>query len=111
MPLFTHWVLGKWVDSGIYFTSANFTVVTAQLYRILLALRLCMKLPCYISLLRFLFVLPENQYAEIERYSDRDKPQMNAKREPLTYYLKLTSTYFPVELLQGENTLELFKNL
>lgn len=37
--------------------------------------------------------------AEIERYSDKYKPNFKAKRPPLSSVLKLTSAYFPAELV------------
>lgn len=37
--------------------------------------------------------------AEIERYSDKYKTNFNAKRPPLASVLKLTSAYFPAELV------------
>lgn len=37
--------------------------------------------------------------AEIERYSDKYKPNYKAKRPPLSSFLKLTSAYFPAELI------------
>jgi hypothetical protein len=42
--------------------------------------------------------------AEIERYSDKYKPNFKSKRPPLSSVLKLTSSYFPAELIgtQGE---------
>jgi hypothetical protein len=45
-------------------------------------------------------ILSENDDKEIERFSDR-KRKAHAKREALASYLKLTSSNFPAELLQG----------
>lgn len=45
--------------------------------------------------------LPKNEDNELERYSDRGKPRGRAKRDPLSYHLKLTPAYFPLELIQG----------
>lgn len=45
--------------------------------------------------------LAKSEDNEIERYSDRGKPRGRAKRDPLTYHLKLTPAYFPRELIQG----------
>ncbi|KAJ7527115.1 hypothetical protein O6H91_16G037800 [Diphasiastrum complanatum] len=40
--------------------------------------------------------------AEIERYSDRYKPNYQAERPPLSSVLKLTPLFFPAELLSQE---------
>ncbi|KAK9102251.1 hypothetical protein Sjap_019505 [Stephania japonica] len=43
----------------------------------------------------------ENRDTDIERYSDRGKQKSLEKRDPLSYHMKLTSGYFPLELIQG----------
>jgi DNA-directed RNA polymerase III subunit RPC7 len=45
-------------------------------------------------------MLPENEDKEIERFSDR-KRKTQSKREALAFYLKLTPSNFPAELVQG----------
>ncbi|CAL9084532.1 unnamed protein product, partial [Musa textilis] len=42
-----------------------------------------------------------SQVTEIERFSDRFKQKAQGKREALAYYLKLTPSNFPSELIQG----------
>ncbi|KAF6164670.1 hypothetical protein GIB67_035105 [Kingdonia uniflora] len=42
---------------------------------------------------------------EIERYSDKYKPKKK-RRDPLSYYLKLTPTNFPLELIQGSKRVQ-----
>ena len=39
---------------------------------------------------------------EIERYSDKYKPNFKSKRPPLSSVLKLTSAYFPAELIGAQ---------
>jgi DNA-directed RNA polymerase III subunit RPC7 len=45
-------------------------------------------------------MLSENEDKPIERFSDR-KRKAQAKREALASYLKLSSSNFPAELVQG----------
>lgn len=45
--------------------------------------------------------LTKSEDNDIERYSGRDKPRGRAKRDPLSYHLKLTPAYFTQELIQG----------
>ncbi|OUZ99423.1 DNA-directed RNA polymerase III [Macleaya cordata] len=42
----------------------------------------------------------KSQDTDIERYSDRNKPN-KAKRAPLSSHLNLTPAYFPLELIEG----------
>lgn len=42
-----------------------------------------------------------SQAAEIERYSDKNKPNIQIKRDPLLHFIKLTPFYIPRELLEG----------
>ncbi|KAK9149409.1 hypothetical protein Scep_008166 [Stephania cephalantha] len=51
-------------------------------------------------------VSTENQETDIERYSDRGKRKSPAKQDPLSYYMKLTSDYFPLELIHGSNQVQ-----
>ncbi|XP_043706410.1 DNA-directed RNA polymerase III subunit RPC7-like [Telopea speciosissima] len=44
-----------------------------------------------------------SQEADIERYSDRGKLTKTMRRPPLSQHLKLSSAYFPLELIQGKS--------
>ncbi|KAJ4966122.1 hypothetical protein NE237_017971 [Protea cynaroides] len=45
----------------------------------------------------------KSQEADIERYSDKGKPTKTMRRPPLSQHLKLSSTFFPLELIQGKS--------
>nr|DAD17854.1 TPA_asm: hypothetical protein HUJ06_019317 [Nelumbo nucifera] len=38
---------------------------------------------------------------DIERYSDRGKKKTKTRRDPLSYHLKFSPAYFPLELIKG----------
>lgn len=48
----------------------------------------------------------KSKSTEIDRYSDRDKTSIQARRDPLSYHLKLTPANFPQELIQGSKRVQ-----
>lgn len=47
------------------------------------------------------FAVLDNQVAEIERYSDRNKSDGPINRDSLSDFVKLSSSYLPPELFEG----------
>ncbi|XP_042501989.1 DNA-directed RNA polymerase III subunit RPC7-like [Macadamia integrifolia] len=48
----------------------------------------------------------KSQDADIERYSDKGKRTKTMMRPPLSQHLKLSSAYFPLELIQGKSRVQ-----